>query len=76
MSITALTYFALCYYEFINGICRKLKWNIILYAEEYETIRLVDLEGPSQEQCGKYMCIAKTTVQQIPWEAPKRPAEA
>ena len=33
--------------------------------EEYETIRLIDLEGLTQEECAESMNVAQTTVQRI-----------
>ena len=39
--------------------------TIILNIDEYETIRLIDLEGLNQEECAERMDIARTTVQGI-----------
>nr|WP_300170164.1 DUF134 domain-containing protein [uncultured Flavonifractor sp.] len=33
--------------------------------EEYETIRLIDLLGCTQEECGAQMGVARSTVQQV-----------
>lgn len=39
--------------------------EIILTADEYESLRLIDREGLSQEQCGELMQMSRATVQQI-----------
>ena len=39
--------------------------SIAMTLDEYETIRLIDLDGLTQEQCAVQMDIARTTVQAI-----------
>ena len=39
--------------------------SVVMTIDEYETIRLIDKEGFSQEECSKYMNVARTTIQNV-----------
>lgn len=50
--------------------------TVIMTVEEYETLRLIDLEGKTQEQCAESMDVARTTVQAIYELARRKAAES
>lgn len=62
--------------EFVPTNGENRNAAIIMTVDEYEAIRLVDEQGFSQEECGTYMKIARTTVQQIYTSARKKIADA
>ena len=49
---------------------------IIMNVEEYETIRLIDLEELTQEECALRMNVARATVQKIYNDARQKLAES
>lgn len=50
--------------------------SITMTVEEYETIRLMDIQGLNQEQCAETMGVARSTVQRIYDDARKKLADS
>ena len=49
---------------------------ISMSVEEYEVLRIIDLEGYTQEECAQSMGVARTTIQRIYDDARKKLAES
>lgn len=59
----------------INGPMLNLEM-VKMTVEEYETIRLIDLEELTQEECSERMMVARTTIQKIYNDARRKIAKS
>lgn len=50
--------------------------DVVLSVDEYEAIRLMDLQGLTHEQCARVMQVSRTTVTEIYAAARRKLAEA
>ena len=50
--------------------------KVVLTVDEYESLRLIDLEGYTQERCAEQMQVSRTTVQGVYDAARKKVADA
>ena len=63
--------------EFVPANTQRISCEtVVMTVDEYETIRLIDYENFSQEECSGYMNIARTTVQLVYGNARKKIAHA
>ena len=49
---------------------------VTMRVDEYETIRLIDLDGYSQEECAEHMNVSRSTIQSIYDAARKKIAQS
>jgi predicted DNA-binding protein (UPF0251 family) len=59
-----------------RGIPLRQLEEVILHVEEYEAVRLKDLEGFEQEECAKKMNISQPTFHRLVLSARKKVADA
>ena len=59
----------------LNGTAESTP-DVVMSVDEYEAIRLIDLENFTQEECADQMNIARTTVQRIYADARRKIAES
>ena len=51
--------------SFYCANCPAARQAVQMTVDEYETIRLIDLDGLTQEECAQQMSVARTTIQRI-----------
>ena len=50
--------------------------EVMMTVDEYETIRLIDVDGLTQEECAEQMNVARTTVQRMYYDARRKLGES